>query len=122
MNNWLCRFEKYRSDKILLDSRRAQLKRFLDDYGYARSDVRVVPVLGAISELEASMKTTESELDEYVRSASTPREAAKRADEKLFLTYRYVHGMTMERAAEEMCVSRDTIYRIRRRIAEKNDL
>lgn len=102
---------------MLLDTRRAQLRVLLDDYGYSRSDSRVTPVLEAISELETSLGDTEKELDSYVASASTPREAAKRADEKLFLTYRYVHDMTMEETAEEMCVSRDTVYRIRRRIA-----
>ena len=117
MSNWLCKFEKYRSDKMLLDTRKSQLKVLLDDYGYARSDSRVTPVLDAIAELEISLGDTEKELDCYVANASTPREAAKRADEKLFLTYRYVHNMTMEETAEEMCVSRDTVYRIRRRIA-----
>lgn len=117
MSNWLCKFEKYRSDKMLLETRRSQLKILLDDYGYARDDSRVAPVIHAISELEISLEDTENELDSYVANASTPREAAKRADEKLFLTYRYIHNMTMEETAEEMCVSRDTVYRIRRRIA-----
>lgn len=117
MSGWLCKFEKYRSDKMLLDTRKAQLRVLLDSYGYARSDERVTPVLDAISELESSLGETEKELDSYVASAPTPREAAKRADERLFLTYRYVHNMTMEETAEEMCVSRDTVYRIRRRIA-----
>ncbi len=117
MSNWLCKFEKYRSDKMLLETRRSQLKILLNDYGYAREDSRVIPVINAISELEISLDDTENELDTYVASASTPREAAKRADEKLFLTYRYIHNMTMEETAEEMCVSRDTVYRIRRRIA-----
>ena len=117
MSGWICRFEKYSSDKLLLDTRLAQLKVMLDSYGYARDDERVVPVLRAISELERSLDEAEKDLDLYVASASTPREAAKRADERLFLTYRYVHNMTMEETAEEMCVSRDTVYRIRRRIA-----
>ena len=117
MSNWLFKFEKYRSDKMLLETHRSHLRTLLDDYGYAREDSRVVPVINAISELEISLEDTESQLDSYVASASTPREAAKRADEKLFLTYRYIHNMTMEETAEEMCVSRDTVYRIRRRIA-----
>lgn len=102
---------------MLLETRRSQLRILLDDYGYARSDSRVTPVLDAITELEISLGDTEKELDSYVADAPTPREAAKRADEKLFLTYRYIHDMTMEETAEEMCVSRDTVYRIRRRIA-----
>ncbi len=102
---------------MLLETRKSQLRVLLNDYGYARNDSRVTPVLSAISELELSLGDTEKELDSYVAAASTPREAAKRADEKLFLTYRYIHDMTMEETAEEMCVSRDTVYRIRRRIA-----
>lgn len=119
MSNWLLIFEKYRSDQMLLDTRRSQLNTMLDDYGYARDDRRVKPILGCINELEVSLGETEKSLNDYVESASTPREAAKRSDERLFLTYRYVHGMTMEETAEEMNVSRDTVYRIRRRLADK---
>ncbi len=116
MSNWLCKYEKYRSDLMLLDTLKSQLDVMLNSYGYSRDDTRVRPVSDAISELEISLGTTDRELESYVASATTPRETSKRLDEKLFLTYRYVHGMTMDETAEEMSVSRDTVYRIRRRL------
>ena len=118
MSNWLLTFENYRSDQTLLATLKTQLRVLLDDYGYSRENPHVVPVIKSISELEASLESAERSLNEYVRSASTPREAAKRSDERLFLTYRYMHGMTMEETAEEMSVSRDTVYRIKRRLAD----
>lgn len=47
------------------------------------------------------------------------RESLRLTDERLFLECRYIQGMTVEKAAEAMCVSRDTAFRIRRRLAEK---
>jgi DNA-directed RNA polymerase specialized sigma subunit len=117
MSNWLLTFENYRSDQTLLATLNTQLRVLLDDYGYSRENAQVVPVIRTITELEDSLAEAERSLNEYVKSASTPREAAKRLDEKLFLTYRYMHGMTMEETAEEMSVSRDTVYRIKRRLA-----
>lgn len=41
------------------------------------------------------------------------------ADEQMYLDCRYLQGMTIEETADAMAISRDTAYRIRRRIAEK---
>ena len=47
------------------------------------------------------------------------RDRYQLADEQLYLDCRYIQGMTIEETAEAMAISRDTAYRIRRRIALK---
>ena len=66
--------------------------------------------------LRTSVIEAEERLENYIGSDLSPREAAMQADEKLFLSYRYIYGMTMMETAHAMSVSRDTVYRIRRRI------
>lgn len=53
------------------------------------------------------------------RGYRTSRDRFKLADEQLYLDCRYLQDMTIEETADAMAVSRDTAYRIRRRIAAK---
>lgn len=114
MPNLLCRFEALRSDKTLLEAQKLQLDAIIDDYG--ENDERVCGIQTSIKMLEDRLCLALKELDLMVDSAKTPKEACKLSDERLFLTYRYLHDLTMEQTAEAMHVSRDTVYRIRRRI------
>ena len=118
MPNLLCRFEALRSDKTLLAAQKVQLDTLIDYYG--ENDERVCGIRTSIKTLEDRLSCALRELDHMVESAKDPREACRLSDERLFLTYRYFHGMTMEQTAEAMHVSRDTVYRIRRRIVARN--
>ena len=53
------------------------------------------------------------------RGFRSSRDRFKLADEQLYLDCRYLQDMTIEETADAMAVSRDTAYRIRRRIAAK---
>jgi DNA-directed RNA polymerase specialized sigma subunit len=118
MPNLLCRFEALRSDKTLLTAKKMQLDLILDYYG--ENDERVCGIRTSIKTLEDRLSRALAELDQMVEAAKDPREACRLSDERLFLTYRYLHDMTMEQTAEAMHVSRDTVYRIRRRIVARN--
>lgn len=80
------------------------------------------------SRLERRLDETRAEMDEIRQTlarlyAESPggglRERYKRSDEKHFLECRYLQGLTVEKTAEVLCVSRDTAFRIRRRLAAK---
>ena len=73
------------------------------------------------AELDAcvsAQKEIEENLERYIPYALPCRSYFKALEEREFLFYRCIKGLTMEETAELMCVSRDTVYRIRRRIAE----
>lgn len=115
MKDWISLFEKYKIDRRLLDSYRTELSTLPDNSTRAR------PIVEAIEQLEIKLRFIEDLLDSYDNSPASPREAVRRSEERLYLTYRYVRGMTMEAIAEEMKISRDTVYRIRRRILARDD-
>ena len=119
MPNLICRFEALRSDKTLLEAQKIQLDAIINDYG--ENDERVCGIQTSIKMLEDRLCLALKELDVMVESAKSPKEACKLSDERLFLTYRYLHDLTMEQTAEAMNVSRDTVYRIRRRIIARSN-
>jgi len=116
--NLLCRFEALRSDKTLLEAQKIQLDVIVNDYG--ENDERVCGIRTSIKMLEDRLCQALKELDVMVESAKSPKDACRLSDERLFLTYRYLHDLTMEQTAEAMHVSRDTVYRIRRRILSRS--
>ena len=118
MPNQLCRFEALRSDKTLLEAQKIQLDLIINDYG--ENDERVCGIKTSIKMLEDRLCQALKELDDMVERAKDPKDACKLSDERLFLTYRYLHDLTMEQTAEAMHVSRDTVYRIRRRIVARS--
>ena len=59
-----------------------------------------------ISKIKNSMTEIENELNK------------KNSDEHLFIRCRYINGYTMDKTAEAMNVSRDTAYRISRRVKD----
>ncbi len=70
-------------------------------------------------ELRAEMERIRAAIARRTPPPNSPRKDCYRLqDEQIFLRCRYLEGMTMERVAEEMFVSRDTVYRIRRRLAQ----
>lgn len=60
----------------------------------------------------------EDSLAHYIPYPLAARPYYKALEEQEFLFYRCIKGLTMRKTAELMCISRDTAYRIRRRIAE----
>lgn len=115
MKDWICLFEKYKIDRRLLDSYRSELKTLPSESS------RRLTLDHTIEQLEKRLRFVEGLLDNYDNSPDTPREAVRRSEERLFLTYHYIRGMTMESTAEEMQISRDTVYRIRRRIVSRGN-
>lgn len=117
--NWIAYFEKYNSDCKLLQTIEGEILRL-------EQDGRRSPLLDRLrihaASLKADVVKVDDFLDEYVACAESPRDASRRAQEHLFLCLRYQQDMTMEETAEAMCVSRDTAYRIRRRIIKRGDL
>ena len=109
MHDWLSYLETYRSNKNLYESVIAGRS--------ALPCCECSPEKAKLAEkLRTSVIEAEERLENYIGSDLSPREAAMQADEKLFLSYRYIYGMTMMETAHAMSVSRDTVYRIRRRI------
>lgn len=113
MITWINLFEKYRVDRRLLELYRNELRSLSDHSRYRPS------IEEAILHIERIVHATERILAHYGEGALTHREALRFADERLFLAYRYLYGLTMEATASEMGISRDTVYRIRRRIIAK---
>ena len=60
---------------------------------------------------EAYIKAKMFEVKRFVTTLSSD-------DRKLFLYYYYIHGETIEKCAELLCVSRRTAYRLKRRALE----
>jgi len=73
-----------------------------------------------ISDCEGKMKEIENAIESYVPDGVTTREFNRLSDERMFLECRYLMGLTMEQTAEAMYISRDTAYRIRRRIVDRD--
>lgn len=113
MITWLNLFEKYRIDRRVLELYRDELASLSQD------SRRRAPLKEAIVRVEKNVHAAERILAHYGDGILSPREALRFADERLFLAYRYVYGLTMEATALEMGISRDTVYRIRRRIVAR---
>ncbi len=82
-------------------------------------DARRRQVQTEIGILEESMRTIANTIEHYTPIYPPPKYSAlKQSDDRAFLHCRYILGLTMEQTAEQMHISRDTAYRIRRRIAQ----
>ncbi|MBE6672004.1 MAG: helix-turn-helix domain-containing protein [Ruminococcaceae bacterium] len=58
-------------------------------------------------------------LENYVPDGIDRRTEYRLSDEKEFIRLHCIEGISVEQAAERMCISRDTAYRIRRRLCAK---
>lgn len=117
--NWISYFEKYNSDRKLLEAINLEIDRI--EHSAAGTE-RLPKLRGAAQSLQQSTLRAEDLLEGYIAAASGPRDAAKRAQEQLYLCLRYQQELTMEATAEAMDISRDTAYRIRRRILDRGDI
>ena len=116
MANWIALFEKYKVDRRLLDLRLSELS--------ALSPVspKRPSLLASAQCVERELHAAERILARYGDTAISARDALRRADERLFLAYHYICGLTMEKTALAMCVSRDSVYRIRRRVVARGEI
>lgn len=117
--NWINYFEKYNSDRKLLNAIDLEIHRI--EHSTVGTE-RLPDLKSTAQNLRATLFRADSLLDRYVAAAATPKEAAKRAQEQLYLCLRYQQEMTMEETAEAMDISRDTAYRIRKRILSRGDI
>ena len=117
LNDWITFFENYRCDKALLEQYRFELKRLMNAGKGGFSDP--IEISAVTAGLEESVEAAEGALRRYIPKDARIREIPKYAEEKMFLTFRYIYGMTMQQTAAAMNVSRDTVYRIRRRILSR---
>jgi hypothetical protein len=116
MANWITLFEKYRIDRRLLKLHLQELSALSE-----KSPRRAV-LQKEIEQIKSDLHGAECILARYGDTADSARDALRQADERLFLAFHYVRGFTMERTAEEMCISRDSIYRIRRRVISRGEI
>ena len=61
----------------------------------------------------------DSLLEHYIPEGIDRRTEYRLTDEKEFIRLHCILGNTVEQTAERMCISRDTAYRIRRRLCAK---
>lgn len=73
-----------------------------------------------LEKIRAEMREIELAIQSYVPPRLFGKEKQQAIEEQLFLQCRYLRGLTLEKTAEALHVSRDTVYRIRRRIAAKD--
>ena len=77
---------------------------------------------GEVAESEAfKAKLTQMDdlLAHYVPDGLDRRTEYRLSDEKEFIRLHCIQGISVEQTAERMCISRDTAYRIRRRLCAK---
>ena len=116
MKDWISLFEKYRIDRQLHSL-------YCHEYlTLSQSSPRKAALEADIDRLEQSIYSAELLLAHYDSIVTSPKDALRRAEERLFLACHYINGLSMEATAFAMNVSRDTIYRIRRRIVARGEI
>ncbi len=65
------------------------------------------------------LSVMDSVLNDYIPSGIDRRTEYRLTDEKEFIHLHCIEGISVEQAADRMCISRDTAYRIRRRLCKK---
>lgn len=113
MKDWISLFEKYRIDRRLYDLHRNEYA------AQSPRSPRKAALEAEIVRLERSIYSAELLLSHYDAQVLSPKDALQRADERLFLACHYINGLSMEDTAAQMNISRDTVYRVRRRIMQR---
>lgn len=103
-------FEKYITCKKTLNICEYELRQAEKE----RRNNIIESLVCEIDELKSQMSEIKAVIDNY-----NPNDYKDFTDERLFLRCRYVDGLTMEQIAEVMHVSRNTAYRIKRKINEQ---
>lgn len=69
--------------------------------------------------LQCALNEMETMLARYIPENVDRRTEYRLSDEKTFIKLHCIEGKSVEKTAEDMCISRDTAYRIRRRLCNK---
>jgi hypothetical protein len=69
--------------------------------------------------LQSALAEMDSMLAQYIPENIDRRTEYRLSDEKAFIKLHCIEGKSVEKTAEDMCISRDTAYRIRRRLCNK---
>lgn len=114
MKKSLAYYENYRTVRRMKSVKEKQLSIAESD----RADPDIIEKLkNDIEQCNLIMRCIEDDIHSYVPDDASGRLYRQLSDERIFLELRCLSGMTIESAAEAMYISRDTAYRIRRRIA-----
>ena len=116
LKDWISLFEKYRIDRQLHN---LYCREYLT---LSQSSPRKAALEADIDRLEQSIYFAELLLAHYDSIVSSPKDALRRAEERHFLACHYINGLSMEASASAMNISRDTVYRIRRRIVARGEI
>lgn len=112
--NTLCYYENYRTLSKKIAILQGQLQFF-------SSELADNSLLLELEHCRRDQSEIENSLEHYTSNSLPGRDYFRALEEQEFLFYRCIKGLTMMETAEMMCISRDTVYRIRRRIAFKDD-
>ena len=116
LKDWISLFEKYRIDRQLHSL-------YCHEYlTLSQSSPRKAALEADIDRLEQSIYFAELLLAHYDSIVTSPKDALRRAEERHFLACHYINGLSMEASASAMNISRDTVYRIRRRIVARGEI
>ena len=116
LKDWISLFEKYRIDRRMYEL-------YCHEYiSLHQSSPRKAALEADMTRLERSICCAEILLSHYDSVVTSPRDALQRAEERLYLAFHYVNGLPIESTANAMGVSRDTAYRIRRRIMARGEI
>ena len=109
------RYEAYKEHADELRLKQRELQHTLI-YG---SEEDIKALRSRVAELQQLLRTFNEELEHYVPDDCPPSVRRRKLQEREFIKYYYIMGFTMDKSAEYMNLSRDTVYRIRTRLMSK---
>ena len=111
---WIAQLRDYRG----LKCRRGILEGELHEAELEYDDERIGECRSAIAALDADLARLERLADTYGPSDTRPYKGASFGAEQAFCRCRYILGLSLEKTAELMNVSRATVFRISRYMRE----
>ena len=109
---WIAQLRDYRGLKcrrVILENELTEARRDFDD-------ARIDACKRAIAALDADLYRLEEMADCYAPSDARPYKGSSYGPERAFFRCRYILGLSLEKTAELMDVSRATVFRLSRYI------
>lgn len=107
-DDFIAKLERYAPMRIRAGVLRRELKET------AAGDVRRERIERELEQLNVSLENIELECSRFV-PCGAPRDESYFESLRTYLRCRYIDSMTLEQTAELMCLSRDSIYRFKRK-------
>lgn len=107
---WIAQLRDYRG----LKCRRVILENELNEARRDFDDARIAECRSALAALDADLERLERLADTYAPSDARPYKGSSFGAERAFCRCRYILGLSLEKTAELMDVSRATVFRISR--------